>query len=105
MNKKIYDLLQLYDNMLTSQGVHRSQCDNTAQSEDQRLFHARWMIDQIQTFAEKDNWSEGRINRWLGFVQAILWSSQMVGLLALHDQTRDLDGAPQAASVVDAPHH
>lgn len=94
MNTKVLQLLQLYDNMLTAQGCHRSQCENTAQSEDQRLFHARWMIDQVQQRAEKEKWSEVKVNRWLGFIQGILFCSNLAGIVALRDQSRDLYTEP-----------
>ncbi len=90
MNEKVLQLLQLYDNLLTSQGCHRSRCENTAQSDDQRLFHARWMIDEMQQKAVRENWPRAKVNRWLGFIQGVLWSSNLVGILALRDQSRDL---------------
>lgn len=34
------------------------------------LFHLRWMLDEIKANAE--TWSEGKIGRWLGFVQGVM---------------------------------
>jgi hypothetical protein len=90
MNEKIQALMQLYDNTLTRENISRSKVENTATSEEQRLMHARWMLDEMQQNAVKGEWSSEKVNRWLGFIQGVLWSSNLFGILALRDQTRNL---------------
>ena len=90
MNEKISTLLQLYENTLASQGIHRREEPHSAQSGDLRLSHARWMIDNMQQNSTKDKWADREVNRQLGIIQGILWSEMVFSMPAIVDQNRDL---------------
>jgi len=90
MNEQITELLQLYENTLSIQGVHRREEPHTAQSGDLRLAHARWMIDDIKQNAVRDKWPEQKLWQRVGIVQGILWSENVFSMVAIDDQNRPL---------------
>jgi len=97
MKQQMKDLLQLYENTIASQGyARREAATGVARSQDDRMGHARWMIDQMQQNAERDNWSEARCTREVGIIQGILWSENQFSMRAVENQSQDLDGAPGA---------
>jgi len=56
-----------------------------------QLKHARWMIDTMVARMEADDVSEGKANRWLGFVQCLLWTSGICSLEELRSHNRTSD--------------
>lgn len=51
-----------------------------------QLQHARWMCQQIPTFL-KENKME-KVNRWLGFVQGILWTNGLFSITQMREHNR-----------------
>jgi len=94
MNERIIELLQLYENTLSVQGIHRREEPHSAQTSDLRLAHARWMIDFMQQNAAKDKWSERKALHQLGVIQGILWAENVFSMPAINDQNRDLEQEP-----------
>lgn len=37
--------------------------------------HANWMAHEMLERIEEGEASEGKVNRWLGFIQGVLWSA------------------------------
>jgi hypothetical protein len=40
---------------------------------DRAARHAAWMLEEMRGFLAQDRWDKA--NRWLGFVQGLLWST------------------------------
>lgn len=98
MNEKILLLLQQYDHEMFKLGVDPEKCENYCgpigamgmKDDSIRLSHIRWMIHQMQDRVTKEEWSDRKINRWLGFIQGVLWCTKLRGILELRDESRDL---------------
>ena len=89
MDEMIKDLLRLYENTVAKQGYPRRKCiSGVARSADDRLGHARFMVDEITQRAEKEHWPEKDVARWLGFIQGVLWSENQFSIASLQDQMR-----------------
>ena len=52
------------------------------------LEHASWMISHM--LDESSEWSETKKNRWLGFIQGVLWCTKFRGILELRNESREL---------------
>ena len=50
-----------------------------------RLGHLRYMIQRLQS-DEAKGWSLRKTNRWLGFIQGVLWSTYLRGLKDLRKE-------------------
>lgn len=95
MNDKMGDLLKLYENTLATTGIVRSEATVGSElTKNSRLAHARWMIDQMLHPLDgkmKIKVDDEKIaNRWLGFIQGVLWSENVFSIQALRDQSRGL---------------
>jgi len=91
MNERVSALLTEYDQLLERRGIDWTPTVDRPNFDDgsrPMLAHCRWMIRMMR--AEAGNWSERKTNRWLGFIQGVLWSNGIFGILALRDQSRDL---------------
>tara|TARA_R100001244_G_scaffold25113_2_gene25389 strand:- start:56389 stop:56739 length:351 start_codon:yes stop_codon:yes gene_type:complete len=51
--------------------------------------HIAWMIDELIKEEARD-WDENEADRWLGFIQGILWFTKMRGIVDLQDETASL---------------
>ena len=97
MNKKIRELLEKYNSELFKVGVNPKQReDNCGQVglmgiEDQKnqLAHISWMIREMLD-SWPDEQSDIKINRWLGFIQGVLWCAKFRGILELRNESKDL---------------
>lgn len=49
--------------------------------------HAHWMCLEIPSLIETDNGFE-KANRWLGFVQGVLWAAGVYSIDAMRDHNR-----------------
>jgi hypothetical protein len=105
MKQQMKDLLQLYENTIASQGyMRREAATGVARSQDDRMGHARWMIDQMQQNADRDSWSETRLMREVGIIQGILWSENQFSMRAIENQCHALDGTPGTRPILtEAP--
>jgi len=96
MNKKIRQLLEKYDIELAGMNVPVQQIENQCGDEwainlkdnADRMGHARWMISEMLEIGE--DWSDYKTNRWLGFVQSIIWCTKLRGISELRDDNRNL---------------
>jgi len=88
MNDKIKTLLAQYDQQLGDLGVVPVASEDRYRSQYWALGHARWML--VKMLAEADNWPDHKNNRWLGFVQGILWMTSRKGILTMRDETRGI---------------
>jgi hypothetical protein len=69
--KKIIEVLQSYEQLL-NEGRDLAPIRNQQATDQQgRLEHALWMCGQAVEFARAGH--IGKANRWLGFVQGVLW--------------------------------
>jgi len=95
MNERVIALLQLYDTTLAARGFPvRNASDEISPGEDQRLSHIRWMCRQMLApteprLAEKFQ-KERTVNRWLGFIQGVLYCADIFTIKEMRDQSRDL---------------
>lgn len=52
--------------------------------------HANWMLHELLERLEAGHMDEGKVNRWLGFIQGVLWS---MGLFTI-DEMREHNVEP-----------
>lgn len=98
MNDNFEALFKKYDHEMFNLGVDPIKCEDFCgeigatglQDDSIRMSHVRWMIHQIQDRALKENWSDRKLNRWLGFIQGVMWSTKLRGILELRDESKDL---------------
>lgn len=98
MNEKINNLLSTYRDELTRIHVTAVRVDDQVgfpgvrglEDEKQQLGHVQWMIYTMLADAEKQDWSDRKVNRWLGFIQGVLWTTKMRGIVELRDESRHL---------------
>lgn len=67
----ITKLIEIYEHMLDGHGT-KTKADLYSKylTDHERLSHLIFMLDTMHN--EKD---EGKLNRWIGFIQGVLWSS------------------------------
>lgn len=72
--EKLLMVLDWYDQMLKKMGVPVTEHDfeQSCQSRELALAHIRSMIPQIRQFIREGRME--KVNRWLGFIQGILFS-------------------------------
>lgn len=58
------------------------------EDEKTQLEHTSWMVQQLLDNSE--DWSDRKVNRWLGFIQGVLWCAKFRGILDLRDESRNL---------------
>lgn len=82
IHKKILDAAKFYDAFLTPQ-VKSKQHLNGGKTTEERLEHLRWMCGEIENHIQVGRFEKA--NRWLGFIQGILFS---IGNFSLEDLKR-----------------
>lgn len=72
-------LAREYGNFLASLPIPSRRCLGEATALDGvKMPHARWMCDEIATCETNSNLNQvEKLNRWLGFVQGVLWSCKL----------------------------
>jgi hypothetical protein len=96
MNDNVLELLKKYSAEFIKMNVPAKRCEDYSgeiglrrlEDEQIQLRHARWMVDEM--LDEADQWSDRKVNRWLGFIQGILWCVKFRGILELRDESRNL---------------
>jgi hypothetical protein len=96
MNDKLKELLEKYNAELFKMGVHSKQHEDYCgqvgckglEDEKAQLEHTVWMVQQL--LDDSEDWSDRKVNRWLGFIQGILWCTKFRGILELRDESRNL---------------
>lgn len=98
MNEKIRSLLEKYRDELTKMRVAASRVEDQVgfpgvkglEDESKQLSHIQWMIYTMLEDAEPQAWSDRKLNRWLGFIQGVLWCTKLRGILEMRDESRNL---------------
>ena len=91
MHDNVEKLLRLYDLELYQAGVLTKKHEDIVPEPNLGLQHVRWMIQQmILTDPETFKSNTRKTNRWLGFIQGMLWACDRKGILGLRDESRDL---------------
>jgi len=93
MNSKIKALIARYDLELQKVDIEVLEIrDRVSSPEDPYpLNHARWMINQMLDNPEVFESNIPKTNRWLGFIQAILWMEDVRGILKLREESTGID--------------
>ena len=84
--EKMLFVLKMYDDLIEGLGFD-SVKDNDATDPCGRLSHARWMCGRATEFI-----IEGRVekaDRWLGFIQGVLWCEGRFSIGEMRDHNRD----------------
>lgn len=83
---ELLKLCEEYDKLLEKDGFSNV----TEHDEYGSLNHCRWMLNEIPNFLPEDPWKQNleKANRWLGFVQGILWTHGYCDL-KLKESVRD----------------
>ena len=85
----IKKVLQEYDAKLLKDLVlpcQLSNYDNLHDPDFIQLEHIRWMCQKAQWFC--DNGEEGKANRWLGFIQGVLYANGEMTISEQRDHNR-----------------
>lgn len=62
-----------------------------------RLAHCRWMCGRIRAMLTQEVVLEADVqkaNRWLGFVQGVLWSEGVLTIAEMRDHNREVGNVP-----------
>jgi len=90
-------VLKYYDELLSSDGV-AAICNNHATTHGDRLAHARWMCQKAQEFCKKQEFCSqdelGKPNRWLGFIQGVLFCEDLMSIEEMRNHNRDIENIP-----------
>lgn len=92
MNEQVAALLRSYDTTLAQ--YTKKRVEDVADDGNGSLGHLRWMIETMLTEGVEEDWSVGKTNRWLGFIQGTMWGLGLIGIQKLRDQSRDLYPEP-----------
>ena len=76
-------LIEIYQNSLNGYADNKkADLDSTYLSEHERLSHLIFMLDTM-----KNETDEGKLNRWVGFIQGVLWAH---GWWSINDLRNDV---------------
>jgi len=89
------ELLEKYNSELFKVGVNPKKCEDYCGEiglmglEDQKhqLAHAHWMIRELLDNKDLD---EQKRNRWLGFIQGVMWCNKFRGILELRKESKEI---------------
>lgn len=95
MNTNVRTLLKSYQNELNSLKIKEERVEDFCglpgldglEDSTKQLNHIKWMIGQL---LESEDWSDRKINRWLGFIQGVMWCNKLKGILQMRDESRHL---------------
>lgn len=79
MTKKLTGLIEMYGIELASLSAHAATWQNM-----EKIDHTRGMIDTMLVMEDPD-----KLNRWLGFVQGVLWMLDARTVDQLRTETRE----------------
>jgi hypothetical protein len=83
--EQIINVCQLYDDILTKDGFQNVQENDEYGS----LNHARWMLNQIPNMLG-DFYKIEKANRWLGFVQGVLWANGYCDIKSMKEHNKPI---------------
>ena len=88
MNETLRELLLKYNHAIADEGIigrnHKGVIETPDTPMEMRLEHTRWMI--LQLLETADYFSPAKFNRWLGFIQGVLWMNGNRTLQQLRDE-------------------
>ncbi|MHA1839900.1 MAG: hypothetical protein ACTSYO_08120 [Candidatus Ranarchaeia archaeon] len=99
-NENVQNLLASYQDELLKEDIPVKEIDDTIENfindpgclifddPHHRLSHVLYMIQRMQD--EAHEWTEGKVNRWLGFIQGVFWCTKRRGIMTLRDESREL---------------
>jgi hypothetical protein len=102
VNPRVRELLERYESELHALGIAPERVPDGVQGPSCALGHARWMVAKLLRDAEAEGWSERKVCRWLGFVQATMWAYGTTGIRRLRDDSRHLYPDPSPLSMTPA---
>jgi len=79
-----------YDNLLKDKGYSIILKEPYTEFEDCDMNHIRWMLNEIPNMIDDINKLE-KLNRWIGFVQGVLWSKGYFTIEDMRGQIGDVD--------------
>jgi len=91
MNDQVRELLLDYNITLHEEGVlgvEHSDLEGPDVPVEDYLEHTRWMV--LRMIEHPDEFDAGKLNRWLGFVQGVLWMNGNRTIQRLRDETRGI---------------
>lgn len=96
MNEKVTALLEKYQEELAVMLIPADRVEDQVgfpgvkglKDDADQLGHLQWMI--FTMLDEGKDWDEKKVNRWLGFIQGVLWTTKLRGILQLRDESRNL---------------
>lgn len=83
---KMSFVLDAYESFLSEMGFDAIEDDDASDS-DGRLSHARWMCVRASDFVATGEIEKA--DRWLGFIQGILWSEGKFSIGEMRDHNRE----------------
>jgi hypothetical protein len=75
----------LFSKIPAAQHVH----DRLAVGNYQQLQHCKWMLSKMEEMLQQTNSNTAKFNRWLGFIQGVLWSQSVYAIDDLKADNRD----------------
>lgn len=66
----------------------RADGDKLAPKPKEQISHIMWMAQEMQKCVVSTSADELRLNRWLGFMQGVMWSLKIVTIDRLRDETK-----------------
>ena len=91
----IKKLAAYYSVFLQSQHIYAI-CNNDAEKSEEKLNHIAWMCNAI---IKQDNID--KMNRWLGFIQGILWANNIFKIDEMRNHNRDINNIPEIDPVCE----
>ena len=67
-------------------GVEQFSCRDRHPKWHEALRHIRWMINQIRIFLDENQ--ELKTQRWLGFIQGVIWAHDLYSIEELREHNR-----------------
>lgn len=82
---QILDVVKKYDEILENKWVAASKINDDCKdiTDSEMLMHVRWMCQQIPNLIELDKME--KVNRWIGFIQGVLWSQKIFSILEMKE--------------------
>lgn len=92
MNKtKFLQTCKEYDDLLEFKGYSIVLKEPYTEFEDSDMNHIRWMLNEIPNMINNPNKLE-KLNRWIGFIQGVLWSKGYYTIEDMRGQSGDVEG-------------
>lgn len=79
-----------YDHLLEDMGFSIEVKEPYTDFEDGDMNHIRWMLNEIPKMIDDSNKLE-KLNRWIGFIQGVLWSKGYFTIEDMRGQSGDVD--------------